>query len=176
MKITTIKSKTIFHGRAFKVRQDEIQFPNGHATLLDIVEHKGAVTILPVDEANHIWFIKQYRHAAGGIILELPAGTLEEGEDPEACALREIREEIGMSASKIEKLGEFYMAPGYTTEYLYAYLATGLNRDPLPGDEDEIITIEKIPAEEAYSMAESGQVHDAKTLATLLLALRRLIG
>jgi len=176
MQIDTIKSKAIFQGRAFNVRQDEIRLPNGRTTLLDIVDHKGAVTILPVDENNHIWFIQQYRHAAGKIILELPAGTLEEGEDPETCAFREIREEIGMSASKIEKIGEFYMAPGYSTEYLYAYLATDLKPEPLPGDEDELIKVEKIPTDKAYLLAKSGQIHDSKTLATLLLALGRLIG
>ncbi|MDD2694849.1 MAG: NUDIX hydrolase [Anaerolineales bacterium] len=170
MQTETLRSEVIHQGRAFSVRQDEIRLPNGLTTQLDIVVHSGAAALLPIDAEGMIWFIRQYRHAAGGVLLELPAGTLEAGEDPEVCARREVREEIGMAAGRLEKLGEFYMAPGYSTEYLYVYLASELSKDPLPGDDDELIVVERIPAPQAYAMAAAGEIRDAKTLATMLLA------
>jgi ADP-ribose pyrophosphatase len=117
-----------------------------------------------------LWFVRQYRHAVARELLELPAGTLEAGEDIEACARREIREEIGMSAGKLQKIGEFYPAPGYSTECLYIYLASDLHPDPLPGDDDEFIQVERIPADQVITLAEGGSILDAKTLAALLLA------
>ena len=102
MKFETIHSQPMYQGRAFSVRQDRVRLPNGAETKLDIVEHIGAVTILPVDADGNIWFVRQYRHAIGIEILELPAGTLEPGETPEVCADRETREEIGMGAKKFQ--------------------------------------------------------------------------
>lgn len=165
----TLQSKTIYQGRIFNLRQDQVRLPDGKTTQLDIIDHPGAVVIIPVD-ASQIWFIRQYRHAAGEIILEIPAGLLEDTESPENCARREIREEIGMSASRIQKLGEFFLAPGYSSEYIYVYLASDLHPDPLPGDEDEFIRVEKIGIEQAIAMAEGGDIRDAKTLAAILLA------
>jgi ADP-ribose pyrophosphatase len=169
MNIKKIKSRNIYSGRVFSIKQDIVLFPNGHEAQLDIITHPGAVVIVPVDESGNIWFVKQYRHAAGEILLELPAGTLEQSEDPEQCALREIREEIGMATSTLRKIGGFYSAPGYTTEYLHIFMAENLSSAPLQGDLDEMITIEKIPISSAYLLAESGQIRDSKTLASLLL-------
>jgi ADP-ribose pyrophosphatase len=104
--------------------------------------------------------------------LELPAGTLEPGEPPEACAHREIREETGQAADKLVKLGEFFLAPGYSTEYMYVFLATDLRTDPLPGDRDEFIRVEAYPVAEVFKMIERGEIQDAKTLAALMLARR----
>jgi ADP-ribose pyrophosphatase len=137
---------------------------------LDIIEHVGAVTILPVDANGRILFVRQYRHAAGKELLELPAGTLEVGELPENCALREIREETGFAAGKLTKLGEFFLAPGYSTEYMVVYLASELHYDPLPGDQDEFITLLPIPVDQAYELALNGELQDGKSLAALLLA------
>ncbi len=103
------------------------------------------MVILPVDDQGNLFFVRQYRHAAGLDLLELPAGTLDEGEAPEACARREVREETGMAAGKMEHLGGFYLAPGYSTEYMHVYLATGLHSDPLEADADEFLTVEVIP-------------------------------
>lgn len=169
MDIRIIKTRNIYSGRVFSLKQDFVLFPNGHEARLDIITHPGAVVIVPIDESGNIWFVKQYRHAASEILLELPAGTLEENEKPEICALREIREEIGMAASALRKIGEFYIAPGYTTEYLHIFMAENLTSSPLQGDLDEMITIEKIPISSAYDLAESGQIRDAKSLAALLL-------
>jgi ADP-ribose pyrophosphatase len=169
MTFETIRSEVRYQGRAFSVRQDQVKLPDGHITELDIVEHVGAVTIIPIDADGNIWFVRQYRHAAGTEILELPAGTLEDGENPDLCALRETREEIGMAPGQLQKLGEFYLAPGYSTEYMHVYLATELSPNPLPGDMDEFLSIESYPAEKAFSKVESGEIKDAKSLAALLL-------
>jgi len=152
------------------VRRDEVRLPNGRTSRLDVVEHTGAVTLVPFDEEGRIWFVRQYRHPAGGMLLELPAGTLEEDEPAETCALREIREEIGMSAGALLKLGEFYMVPGYSSELMHVYLATALQPDALPQDADEFIEVERIPAQRAFEMIEEGQIRDAKTITGLLLA------
>jgi len=162
-----IHSQKKYHGKAFDVRQDQVRLPDGQTINLDIVEHVGAVTLIPVDETGRIWFVRQYRHATGKMLLELPAGTIEPGEPPDDCALREIREETGMACKVLKKVGEFYLAPGYSTEYMYVFQATGLYPAPLPGDVDEFLSIEKIPLEQAFRMAESGEIQDAKTLAGL---------
>ena len=156
-----LHSKIAYRGRAFDVRQDTIELPDGRSAQLDIVAHSGAVTILPVDQSGQIWFVRQYRHATGKLLLELPAGTLEVGEQPEVCALRELREEIGMACKHLQKAGEFYLAPGYSTEYMYIFKATGLYSDPLPGDPDEFLSIEKIPLEQAFQMAVKGEIQDS---------------
>ena len=170
MLIETIAQETIYQGRAFNVRRDEVRFPNQNTMHVDIIEHPGAVTILPIDAEGRILFVRQYRHATGKELLELPAGTLNMGEQAESCALREIREETGFAAGKLVKLGEFYLAPGYSTEYMVIYLAEELHHDPLPVDQDEFITLEAIPIEQAYDLALSGGLQDGKSLAALLLA------
>lgn len=176
MTFETIHSEVLYRGRAFNVRREEVRMPDGHVAQLDIVDHVGAVTILPIDEAGRIWFVRQYRHAAGVILLELPAGTLEAGESPDECARREIREEIGMSAGELHKVGEFFLAPGYSSEYMHVYLATGLHADPLPGDADEFLSVDRIPVEQVYDMVQTGGVRDAKSLAALFLARPLLLG
>ncbi|MBN2147395.1 MAG: NUDIX hydrolase [Anaerolineales bacterium] len=169
MPFETIYSETVYHGKAFDVRRDRVRLPDNQVADLDIIDHSGAVTILPLDDQGRVWFVRQYRHATGEMLLELPAGTLEKDEEPQVCALREIREEIGMSARKIQKLGEFYLAPGYSTEYMHIFLATDLQPDPLPGDVDEFLSVEQIPIQEALAMAHSGMLRDGKTLAALFL-------
>ena len=170
MPIEVINRNTIYHGRAFNVRRDEVRMQNQNTAYLDIIEHVGAVTILPLDNEGRILFIRQYRHATGKELLELPAGTLDPAEAPENCALREIREETGYAAGKLIKIGEFFLAPGYSTEYMHVYLASELRPDPLPGDEDEFISLEPIPIQQAYDMALNGGLQDGKSLAALLLA------
>jgi ADP-ribose pyrophosphatase len=170
MEFTTQKSETVYVGKAFDVRRDQLLLPDGKTTWFDIVIHPGAVTMIPIDSQGRILFVRQYRHAVGKELIELPAGTLNPGEDPETCALREVREETGMSASQLEKIGEFYLVPGYSTEYMYLYLASNLSVDPLPGDEDEFITVEAIPLDDVTEMVNKGVIQDAKSLAALLLA------
>jgi len=172
MYFETLKSKTKFVGRAFSVRQDKVRLPDGNTTCLDIVEHSGAGTSLPIDLDGTIWFVRQYRHAVGTHILEIPAGGLEEGETPEVCAQREIQEEIGMGAKSLKEIGSFFLAPGYSSEYLHIFLATDLYPSTLPKDEDEILSVEKIPASIAIEMVRNGQFQDAKTIASFYLGLQ----
>lgn len=169
-----INSEAMYKGRAFNVRRDLVRAPDGQEMRLDIVEHTGAVTILPLDEDGQVWFVRQYRHASGQMLLELPAGTVEPGEEPDVCAAREIREEIGMAAGKLEKMGSFFLAPGYSTEYMHVYLATNLTPDPLPGDSDEFLSVEKISRSELAGMLARNEIQDAKSLAVICLAHARL--
>ena len=168
-KFITLHSETGYQGRAFRVRKDTLKLPNGHETVYDIVDHPGAVTIIPIDTAGNIYFIRQFRPATGEILLELPAGTLEKGEDPLDCAAREIQEETGFAARKFISLGAVWLAPGYSTEYLHFFLAKDLYESPKKGDEDEFISVEVISYGKALEMARSGQIKDGKSLAGLLL-------
>ncbi|MBI5877854.1 MAG: NUDIX hydrolase [Chloroflexi bacterium] len=169
-----LESRQLFRGRVFGLRQDRVRLPDGQTASLDIIEHGGAAVIVPVDEQGRIWFVRQYRHAAGEALLELPAGTLEPGEPPAACAAREVREEIGMAAGTIEPLGGSFLAPGYSSEFLHYFLARELTPDPAPHDADEFLEVVQLPAAEAYRLAAAGLIRDGKTLAGLLLAQSRL--
>ena len=169
MPFELIKSEVLLQGRAFKVRRDTLKTPDDRETKWEIVEHGGSVVILPVDGEGNLLFVRQYRTAVGKELLELPAGTRDEDEPFEECAAREIREETGMEAGKLQKLGEFYLVPGYSTELMAAFLATDLKENPLDADEDEFLDLQKIPIKRAIEMAERGEIQDAKSLAALLL-------
>jgi ADP-ribose pyrophosphatase len=166
----TLSSELHFHGRAFDVRRDQIRLPDGTITSLDIIDHIGAVTIVPVDHQDRLWLVRQYRHAAARMLLELPAGALHPGEPPEACAQREMREETGMAAGRLVKIGEFFLAPGYSTEYMLVYLATDLRPDPLPSDLDEFLSVETVGFPHAFELIAQGEIQDAKSLVGLFLA------
>ena len=165
-----INRKEMYHGHAFDVHQVQLLMPNGQIKNYDLVKHRGAVVIVPLDSTGNLLSARQYRLGAEEELLELPAGVLERGEMPEDCARREIREETGMAAKHWLKLGEYYIAPGYCTEYQHIYLASDLSYDPLEADDDEFIEIVKIPVGEVYKMVKEGKIHDGKTLAALLLA------
>jgi 8-oxo-dGTP pyrophosphatase MutT (NUDIX family) len=165
-----ISSEILLQGRAFKIRRDTLKTPDGRETKYEIIEHGGSVVIVPIDADGNVLFVRQYRHATGLDLLELPAGT-RDGEEPyEECAAREIREETGMEAGTLQKVGDFYLAPGYSSEFMAVFLATDLKENPLPGDDDEFLQLEKVPLKEADAMFASGQVPDAKSLAAWLLA------
>lgn len=174
MPFELLKSEPVFQGRAFKIRRDYLKTPDGRETKYEIVEHGGSVIIIPIDEHGNLLFVRQYRHAAGTDLLELPAGTRDGNEPHEVCAAREIREETGMAAGKLERIGDFYLAPGYSTEFMAVFLATDLNHNPLEADADEFLQVEKIPIRRVIEMAENGQMPDAKTLAALFLVRKHL--
>ncbi len=169
-----LRSETILEGRAFKVRRDHFKTPDGRTARYEILEHTGSVVMVPVDALGNLLFVRQYRHATGLDLLELPAGTRDGDEPYEACAAREMREETGMAAGKLEDIGQFYLAPGYSTEYMHVFLATELTPEPLPPDTDEFLQLQPIPIRQALDMAQRGEIQDAKTLAALLLAGSRL--
>jgi ADP-ribose pyrophosphatase len=170
MSFELLKEQTLFSGRIFDLVQAHFRLPNGREQTFDLVKHHGAVVLVPVDQQGNILFVSQFRIGAGKELLELPAGLLEEGELPEQSAMREIREETGMASEKLTRLGEFFMVPGYSTEKMQVYLATGLTESSLPTDEDEFLELVAIPIIEVYQMAYEGKIFDGKTLAALLMA------
>lgn len=170
MNFKTLTSKTVFRARVFDIREDEVLYPDGRQATFHILVHNGAVAMVPVDDDGRILFVRQYRQTAGKQILELPAGTLEPGEDPQSCAQRELREEVGRGAGEMRKLGEFFLAPGYSTERMHLFLATGLFEERLAGDADEFLHVEAHDLAEALDLVASGQIEDAKTITGLLLA------
>jgi ADP-ribose pyrophosphatase len=165
-----------YTGKAFSVEMVHVTLPDGRKGIYDLVAHVGSVTILPLDQEGFIHFVRQYRIGAEKVLLELPAGTLNAGEDPLECAKREIREETGMGSDEFISLGDMYLAPGYASEHMYLYLAKGLFPSQAPGDDDEFIQVEKIPVRKAYEMAAANKINDSKSLATLLLAQPHLAG
>ncbi len=171
MKFELLKSEKVFQGRAFSIQRDTMRTPSGRETYFDIIGHYGSVVLIPIDAEGNILFVRQYRHAAQTELLELPAGTLDGPNEPRLeCAERELREETGYGAKKMLALGDFFLVPGYSTELMSVYLATELYEDALDPDEDEFLALEKFPVGQALSMAETGKIPDAKTLAALLMA------
>jgi len=165
-----VRSEVLLEGRAFKIRRDVLKTPDGRETKFEIIEHGGSVVLVPIDEEGNVLFVRQYRHATGKELLELPAGTRDGDEPYEQCAAREVREETGMEAGQLKRVGDFFLAPGYSSEFMAVYLATGLKDNPLAADEDEFLNLEKIPAKDVTTMFERGDVPDAKSLAAWLLA------
>ena len=170
MDFTILSRKTIYEGRVFDIQKVLVRLPDGREHEYDLVSHTGAVTLVPVDQDGNMWFVRQFRLGALQELLELPAGLMEKDEPPKISAGRELREEIGMAADELLELGQFYMAAGYSSEYMYIYLATGLHPSPLEQDEDEFLQVQAIPVKQVYEMVHANQIHDGKTLAALLLA------
>jgi len=159
-----------YHGHVFDIAKVHVRLTDGRERTYDLVEHGDSITILPVDTNGNIYFVTQHRVGSGSTLLELPAGVLDPGESPLTGAKREMREEIGMAASEMIALGGFYLAPGYTDEYMTIFLAKGLYEAPLDPDEDEFLKVISMPVAEAYRKAMSGEIQDGKSLAALLLA------
>jgi ADP-ribose pyrophosphatase len=168
-----INRRTVHLGRVIEVQVDDVEVRDGLNVRRDVVRHPGAVVMLAIDSEERILWVRQHRWAAGRDLLELPAGTLEDGEEPEACARRELVEETGFAAAEWQALGGFYSAPGFCDEYLHAYMASGLTPEHAEGDEDEDITVEPLTLDETMARAEAGEIEDAKSLATLMLYLRK---
>ncbi len=166
----TIGTKRIYEGNIINVRVDTVRMPSGRDATREIVEHSHAVCIVPIDNDGNVVLVRQYRKPAETALLEVPAGGVEEGEISEEAVLRELQEEIGYTADHLEHLSSFWVAPGWATEYMHAYLATGLRESRLDGDEDENIEVVRLGFNEAVSMLKSGEINDGKTIAALLLA------
>lgn len=160
----TVTSQIHFQGQILNVRVDQVKLPDGNTTKREVVEHSGGVTIIPVTDAGEIILVKQYRKAADQVLLELPAGKLEPEEDPETCAGRELEEETGYRAGKLEKLFSFYTTPGYSDEILHLYLAGELVKSVTSMDDGEFIEIKKIKMEEIDKYINQGKIKDAKTI------------
>jgi ADP-ribose pyrophosphatase len=171
MPFTTLKREQRYKAHVFDVAQIQVRLPDGRERNYDLVEHGDSVTILPIDSEENIYFVTQHRVGADGDLLELPAGVLNKNEDPIKCAQRELREEIGMDAHSIEPLGGFYLAPGYSDEYMHVFLASGLFNSPLDPDDDEFLNVTKMLSSDVYKKAFAAELQDGKTLAALLLAI-----
>ena len=166
--------KEVFKGRAFNVEELQLTLPDGREQVYYLVDHLDAVTILPIDREGMVYFVSQFRVGAEQNVLELPAGMMNPGEEPLTSAHRELQEEIGHDAGKMEKVGSFWMAPGYTSEFLHIFLATDLIEHKLPEDDDEFLSVVKVDLRQAFEMIKSGEIQDGKTLSTFMLALPKL--
>lgn len=168
-----IDRKTIFEGRVIKVSVDTVDLPNGVRLPLEIVRHPGGAATVAIDSQERICLLRQYRHAAGGYLYELPAGKLEPDEPPETTARRELVEEGGVEAAHWESLGQFFSSPGVFTEVLHLFLATGLSATPPRPEAGEVIEVEWWPLDLAVQRAASGELTDAKTIIGILQAASR---
>ncbi|MCL5266211.1 MAG: NUDIX hydrolase [Chloroflexi bacterium] len=169
----TLSSDRVYEGRVIHLRVDTVRLADGGLTKREIVEHRGAVALVAVGQDDNVLLVKQYRKAAGKDLLEIPAGTLELGENPLDCAQRELQEETGHKAARIEPLTGFYPCPGYSTEFIHVYVATGLQPSVAEHDDDEDIEVVPVPFPEALKMVGSGEICDAKSIIGLLAYARR---
>lgn len=172
----TVATRSVFKGRIIDVRVDTIRLPNGRETTREIVDHEPSICVVPVDGDNNALLVRQYRKPTESFLLEVPAGGIEEGETPEYATRRELQEEIGHTAENLTQLTAFWLAPGWASEYMYVFLATDLTPAVLDSDEDEFIDVIKVPMSDIPDRIASGEIQDAKSVASLLLAMRVLEG
>jgi len=163
-----LRSEYLYRGAILKLRLDQIRLANQNVVAREIVEHRGAVAIVALDDQQRVLLVRQYRPGAGREMLEIPAGTLEEGEDPTRCAIRELKEETGCSASQWEPMGYFFSSPGFCTEKMYLFLARQITDGIATPEEDESIAVEWRPLGEAVDAIERGEIVDAKTIVGLM--------
>ncbi|MGG2014194.1 NUDIX hydrolase [Bacillus sp. S10(2024)] len=162
----TVATEPIFDGRVIKVRVDEVVLPNGETSKREIVKHPGAVAIIAITDDEKIVLVEQYRKAMEKELVEIPAGKLEQGEKPEATAIRELEEETGYICENMELITSFYTSPGFADEIVYVYEATGLKKkeDKADLDEDEFVELMEVSLEEALQLIKEQRIHDAKTM------------
>jgi ADP-ribose pyrophosphatase len=165
-----IARETIYEGCILSLHRDKVRLENGGEAFREIIEHSGGVAVLASPDGENILLVRQYRHAAGSELLELPAGKLEKGEEPALCALRELEEETGYRAQRVEFLGRYYATPGYDAEVLHLYRAYGLTPAAQALDADEFLSVVQMPCGEALAAVRDGRIIDAKTALALLLA------
>ena len=170
-----LSSRRVYDGRVINVDIDSVRFPNGATGELEMVRHPGASAVVPFltdpsGDDPQILLIKQYRYAAGDFIYEIPAGKLDGDEDPAVCARRELQEETGCTAERIEHLYTFFTTPGFTDEVIHAYIATGLTRGEVTHEKDEFMTVETVTLSRALELIKTGELKDAKTALSILFA------
>jgi ADP-ribose pyrophosphatase len=166
-----IDGKRIYEGRILDLEVDRVSLPSGGEAAREVVRHKGAVVVLPLHEDRRVEFVRQHRYPTGEVLVELPAGKLDPGEEPISCAGRELAEETGWRPVEIHELGSFFTTPGFTDEVLHAFIATPLEPAPdITRDPDEAIANVTMTVEEALGACRQGTIRDSKTIATLFLA------
>lgn len=171
---TVLETETIYDGKLVRLDRVTVRLPNNETSYREIVRHPGAVAMVPLTPDDEVILVQQFRLASARIMLEIPAGTLKPGEDPQLAAARELQEEIGFRPGRLTPLGGEYTAPGYTTEFIHLFLAEDLDPAPLAVDDDEFLETVTLPLDEALRRVESGAIQDGKTITALLLAGRRL--
>lgn len=167
----TIRSRLVYRGRVVNLRVDTVRLPGGTVTQREIVEHGETICVVPLDEDGNVLLVEQYRKPVGRRLLEVPAGGIDEGETPEEATRRELQEETGYTAGRLQHLTTFWLTPGFCTERMHAYLATGLERSSLKPDEDENIRVVPTPLNDVLGLIQSNVIRDAKSIAVLLLTL-----
>lgn len=160
--------KIIYAGKIIRLTLDTVRLPNGAVAELEIIHHPGGAAVVALDAENRVCLLRQYRHAAGGWLWELPAGKLDNGEAPLGCAQRELEEEAGLQAGQWQSLGKIVSSPGVFTEVIHLFLARKLTAVPARAEEHEVIEVHWFAWSEALRMAQAGEIEDAKTLAGLL--------
>lgn len=165
----TLCSHHIFEGRVFRVQLDEVELPNGSTSTRELVKHPGAVSVMALTEEHKMIFVRQYRKPLEQETLELPAGKLEPGEDPAACAIREMEEETGYRVERLFHVVSMYTSPGFADELLHIYKAHGLGKGDLQPDNDEFVEPVELSLEEAFARMEAGEICDAKTITALYI-------
>jgi ADP-ribose pyrophosphatase len=160
-------TKNIYTGKVVTLNIDTVRLPNGETIELETIRHPGAAAVVPVKDDGTVVLIRQFRHAAGGFIYEIPAGKLHPGEDPLHCAARELEEEVGYRASSFKLLSSIFTAPGFADEVIHVYHATGLTKGRQQLDRDEVLDVIEMPLTEAVAKIEDGTIRDAKTIVGL---------
>ncbi|MDP3879627.1 MAG: NUDIX hydrolase [Dehalococcoidales bacterium] len=168
-----LSSQLVYQGRALRLRVDTVQMPDGRQTTREIVERSDCVAIVAVDANDDVLLVNQFRRAVEKELVEIPAGGIDPGEDPADAVRRELREETGYLPRKVERLGGFYLAPGYSSEYLYLYLATDLVPSPLHAEDTDEISLSRVPLSQIPGLIASGNIFDAKSIAGLFTFLER---
>ncbi|MDW7740162.1 MAG: NUDIX hydrolase [Bacillota bacterium] len=172
MREVTLSTSYLYRGRIINVRQDRVKVQSGKVAFREVVEHPGAVAVLAVNESNKVFFVRQHRQPAGEILLEIPAGKLEIGEEPLKCARRELLEETGLEAEDWMELIRFYPSPGFCDEMIYLFQAGKLSETANQNtDPEEFITVEKISLNDAAEMIADGRIRDGKTIIAIQFAL-----
>ena len=166
----TLSSEYVFKGKVIDVRRDDVEISNGHKSIREVVEHSGGVTILAVKDNGNVLFVRQFRYPIKNESLELPAGKLEQNENPDSAAPRELEEETGFIADKWTNLGYIYTSIGFCDEKLYLYLAQNLTFKKQDPDDDEIIECEEYPMSQVLEMIDNGTINDSKTICAILRA------
>lgn len=164
-----IMTKNLYTGKVVTLNIETVALPNGLTIDLEVVRHPGAAAVVPITEDGSVVLIRQFRHAAGGFIYEIPAGKLHSGEDPRSCATRELEEEIGYKPGQLMLLSSIFTAPGFTDEVIHVYKATGLTKGRQHLDRDEVLEVVEVSLEEAIGMIRAGTIRDAKTIVGLQL-------
>lgn len=172
MEEQTIEQRRIYEGKVVRLRIDTVRLPDGRTATREVVEHNPAVAMVPVDREGRILLVRQWRSPVDAALLEVPAGTTDDGEDIEAAVQRELQEEIGYRAGRLTRLCGFWVAPGYCTEYIHVYLAEELAESRLQADEDERIEVVPLTLKEALDAIAAGQIQDAKSQVGLLMYAR----